>query len=313
MLVTKTAVLPETQYQPSFFYGSAREGMLDFLTHALDVPNDGVLLPAFIGWSPKEGSGVFDPVLALGARAGFYGIQADLSVDLCDLESRLRNDAFRVLVVIHYFGRTDPAISEIKDMADKYNVLVVEDLAHGFFSAISDGEAGKHCHVKLFSLHKMFPMEAGGLVTYADSSLVDGQKSTRPQLAVDVMSYNWDGIGLLRRRNFQLLAELLAGLPECGEDFVLIWPQLDAHDVPQTLPVRITGNNRDEVYVGMNADGFGMVSLYHTLIDAVQAGFEDAVDLSEHIINFPVHQDIETGAFTLMVESFRRNLRVSRA
>lgn len=64
VLVTKAAVDRDGYRVPKLFYTSAREGFEDFLKNLPErpVPLDGVLLPAFIGWSPREGSGVFDPI-----------------------------------------------------------------------------------------------------------------------------------------------------------------------------------------------------------------------------------------------------------
>jgi dTDP-4-amino-4,6-dideoxygalactose transaminase len=283
--------------------------MRDFLAHTLDSPADGVLLPAFIGWSPREGSGVFDPILEVGARAGFYDLNADLTVNLADLEQRLISGSFRVIVLIHYFGRTEPNVAAIRAMADEHGTVLVEDLAHGFFSAAGAGEAGRHGQVRMFSLHKMFPFADGGLVSYADIALLTGQESTKPDLAARILSYDWRAISELRRENFLNLTERLVALPECGTAFELIWPGLGEYDVPQTLPVRIVGLNRDDIYAGMNAEGFGMVSLYHTLIEQTRAGFAGLDDLSRHIINFPVHQDVPSTSIAAMIDSFRRHLR----
>jgi dTDP-4-amino-4,6-dideoxygalactose transaminase len=303
--ITKTAVDPQTDYQPALFYASAREGMQDFLSAVLDAPDDGVLLPAFIGWSANEGSGVFDPVLNVRARAGFYGLHGDLSVDVEKLTEMLDTQKFRVLVVIHYFGRTDPRIAELRELADRHGMLLVEDLAHGFYSSRGDGGAGSYGDMNLFSLHKMFPVPEGGMITYPRADLVTTQKSTRPALAETILSYNWMAIASARRGNFEAITSLLRALPECGNEFTLLWPELDDSDVPQTLPVRITGDNRDAIYRGMNEAGFGMVSLYHTLIEPVRSGFELEIDLSKHIINFPVHQDVASGAVNALVASFQ--------
>lgn len=306
--ITKTATKPENYFHPAYFYRSAREGMADFLSNVLTPHGRGVLLPAFIGWSPREGSGVFDPVLTTAAQAGFYNLTADLEVDLADLERRLATGAFRVIVVIHYFGRTEPQIDEIRKLADRHSALLVEDLAHGFFSAMGRGQGGRYGHVCLYSLHKMFPFENGGMVTYPDAGLVSGQKSTAPEFATRVLSYDWRAIGEIRRSNFCALTAILAASAERGAKFELLWPELADGDVPQTLPVRILGDGRDSIYAAMNDDGFGMVSLYHTLIDAVAGDFDGLADLSRHIINFPVHQDVSDHQLQPMVDSFVRHL-----
>lgn len=307
-VVSKTARDEGTALRPTLFYGSAREGMRDFLTHALDPASGGVLLPGFIGLSPHEGSGVLDPVNDVGARAGFYDLGDDLSVDLDDLRRALSAERYSVIVVIHYFGRSEPRMEEIRAIADQHGASIVEDLAHGFFTANVAGRAGRVGDVALFSLHKMFPFGDGGMVQYPRTGLLTGQSSTRPDLAQRLLDYDWQAIADARRSIFLELTTRLSALPERGRDFELIWPELADGDVPQTLPVRILGDGRDGIYFGMNGDGYGMVSLYHTLIESSRGRFPALTRLSRHIINFPVHQDVRASDLDGMIASFQRQL-----
>lgn len=310
--ISKTAVNPESHLTPTLFYRSAREGMQDFLSQSEVIPDSsaGILLPAFIGWSPREGSGVFDPVRTLGVRASFYGLNPDLTVNLEALETALKSGAFRVLVVIHYYGRTELRMLEIQELAQRYGVILVEDLAHGFYSAVLGGLAGTYGAVNLFSLHKMFPTPgaSGGMLTYRDRKFLCAQKETAPELARFILNYDWAGIAHIRRQHFEQITRRLKALPEHGTAFELLWPDLAQTDVPQTLPVRILNGNRDHIYQAMNSDGYGMVSLYHTLIAEVQE-FSEMVGLSKSITNFPVHQDMDAVYLEGLIDSFRSALR----
>ncbi len=59
------------------------------------------------------------------------------------------------------------------------------------------------------------------------------------------------------------------------------------------IPVVVSQYDRDALYLKLNEAGFGAVSLYHTMIDPIQKGdYKEAVWLSKHIINMPVHQDV---------------------
>ena len=62
---------------------------------------------------------------------------------------------------------------------------------------------------------------------------------------------------------------------------------------PQTLPVKLEEFDRNLLYHAMNEKGFGMVSLYHTMIKELHySRYELTNKVSEKIINFPVHQDV---------------------
>lgn len=304
--VTKTAVDPTTARSPSLFYDSARAGMQDFLAQQMvSRPGVRVLLPSFIGWSPHEGSGVFDPVRELDLPVSFYRVRDDLSVDVADLESHLDGDGPAVVVVIHYFGRTDPALAEVAGIVERRGDVLVEDLAHGFFTARGDGPAARFGGVSMYSLHKMFPTpEAqGGMVTYRDPSLLGAQASTRPDLAGFLLDYDWREIAERRRAHFVDLEQRLRALADSVGGFHLLFADVPEHDVPQTLAVRIEGPGRDDIYARMNAEGFGMVSLYHTLIPELR---DDSamVALSQTVINFPVHQDMQADEREALVASF---------
>ncbi len=69
-------------HHQAFFYESARQGFEDFLKNAPLADTRDVLLPAFVGWSSREGSGVYDPVSNLDLQATFYPLNRDLTVDL---------------------------------------------------------------------------------------------------------------------------------------------------------------------------------------------------------------------------------------
>jgi len=307
--VAKRASLLETNRRPAFFYRSAREGMQDLLTRLRVTDSRGILLPAYIGWSAREGSGVFDPVQGVGMHAEFYGLHDDLSVDVEEITALARTGEFGVLVVIHYFGRALAQMAEIRRVCDSHGMLLVEDLAHAFFTSVVGRSAGVYGDVGVFSLHKMFPIPVGGMVTYAAGIPMRGATSTASELANSIIDYDWTAISERRRENFLGLSGRLSSLPECGDDFHLIWPELNRTDVPQTLPVYVSGEIRDAVYSTMNEQGFGMVSLYHTLIPEVRQDHPELVRLSRHIINFPCHQDVAESDLDELVASFRRALR----
>lgn len=309
-IVTKTASSPQSFRSPAFFYHSAREGMAQVLEH---VPGGakGVLLPGYIGWSPLEGSGVFDPVRAARVEPGFYGLDESLSPDLDAVEELAQTGRFTVLVVIHYFGRVVTTMPELRAIADRYGLLLVEDLAHGFFTSLTGRAAGLHGDVCLYSLHKMFPMATGGMVTYANDEFAGGATSTYSAAAGEILNYDWARIAEQRRSNFDGLVERLTHVEGCGTDFTLLWPSLQAGEVPQSLPLFIHGDNRDAIYHSMNAAGFGVVSLYHTLIEEVRGTFPRLDTLASHITNLPCHQDVPDDSLDRIVEAFERSLRAS--
>jgi dTDP-4-amino-4,6-dideoxygalactose transaminase len=63
--------------------------------------------------------------------------------------------------------------------------------------------------------------------------------------------------------------------------------------VPQTFPILLKSREiRDHLYFELNKRGIGAVSLYHQLIKEIDQGFSIEHELSDRILNLPIHQDI---------------------
>ncbi len=91
------------------YYKNARIGMHDILSQmAKNSMIERVLLSAYIGWSPKEGSGIFDPINRIDdIEAIYYRLDATLSIDIEDLKGKFMNTATphkNLAMLIHYFG-----------------------------------------------------------------------------------------------------------------------------------------------------------------------------------------------------------------
>jgi hypothetical protein len=80
--------------------------------------------------------------------------------------------------------------------------------------------------------------------------------------------YDLHSISAIRRQNGE---QLIAPLAPLVDRVNLLFPNLPPGVVPQTLPVVIQQKDRNELFFSMNKAGFGVVSLYHTLIDSIDA------------------------------------------
>ncbi|MDQ4069815.1 MAG: DegT/DnrJ/EryC1/StrS family aminotransferase, partial [Actinomycetota bacterium] len=78
-------------------------------------------------------------------------------------------------------------------------------------------------------------------------------------------------------------------------------------EVPQTFPVLVRRRSRDQIYREMNRQGVGVVSLYHTLVDAIPADeFPESYSVAHQILNLPVHQDIYPEMLERAADMLRR-------
>jgi dTDP-4-amino-4,6-dideoxygalactose transaminase len=309
--ISKLACRPLRFRRPFRLFDSARSAFKSFLKLLSLKPGDEVLLPAYIGWSANEGSGVFDPISQLGLDYRFYRLDDRLRIDLGDLRGRLATGCVRVLVLIHYFGYVDPAYAAAVELARQHGVWVLEDEAHALLTDWVGGGSGRLGDACVFSLHKMLPVSGGGMlsVTAEHESLL-----TRAEgIANDVSPpwhYDFLEIARRRRRNAAVLAELLEPL---GDHLEPLWGLPGPAEVPQTFPVTIRKASRDNLYFALNDAGFGAVSLYHTMIPQIASSeFPAAHRLATTIFNLPVHQDVEPEHLADMVHHLTHLLQSPR-
>jgi dTDP-4-amino-4,6-dideoxygalactose transaminase len=305
--ISKVAHLAGALARDVLLYPSAREAFRALL--AKNVPRGGrVLLPAYIGWSAREGSGVFDPIAQCELVPVFYRVDDRLHLDLADLEAQLQHGV-HVVVLIHYFGHVDPSYRAAVALARRAGAFVVEDEAHAMLTDLYAGTCGRLGDVCLFSLHKLLPLATGGALVVNPSGRGLAEGLTGDSALPSPWDFDLHAMVAARRRNAALLAALL---PPLAGRVDQLWPlgPLDADEVPQTFPVVIRAGSRDKLYEDMNAAGFGVVSLYHTMITALSAAaYPVSHQLARTVMNLPVHQEACEADLRAMVGELDRLAR----
>lgn len=302
MEIHKLARQSEAFYRPYFIFPNARTAFRVFLETLCLASDKGVLLPSFVGWSPREGSGVFDPIKALGLDYAFYQVDKQLHIDLNHLEVCLKTGRVGVLVLIHYFGFVDPHYQDAVNLARKHEVQVLEDEAHALYTDLVGGITGRLGDACIFSLHKLLPIPTGGLLVLNSTrqDLVGRITSSTQDIPVP-WNYDLQAIAARRRENALWVAQLLQSLKGVIDP---LWDEMGSGEVPQTFPVLVQHISRDDLYVKMNEMGFGVVSLYHTLIEPIRNNdFPASHWLARRILNLPVHQDVGFHALTNMMDA----------
>jgi dTDP-4-amino-4,6-dideoxygalactose transaminase len=267
---------------------------------ALGISRGKVLLPAYIGWSPREGSGVFDPIASLHLDYSFYALDERLRIDIDSLRTEIHSGCIRVLVIIHYFGYVDPSYMEAVKIARERDVFVLEDEAHAMLSDVVGGICGRLGDACICSFHKILPVESGGaaIVNDPESPLAQTLAASR-DCALPLCDFDLTRIADKRRTNSLVLDKLVR---ELAPEVEPLFGAPGCREFPQTYPVMIRNGSRDRLYHEMNAAGFGVVSLYHTLISQISSDrFPAAAKISRHILNLPVHQDASEDALESMV------------
>jgi dTDP-4-amino-4,6-dideoxygalactose transaminase len=216
------------------------------------------------------------------------------------------------VVFIHYFGWPDSELEQAINLARQYDAVILEDEAHALYSDYVTGMCGRLGDAAIVSLHKMLPFGHGGWLIL-NRSLAPVVLARIRQLPVAAQTgrkpfdYDFISIAERRRHHAQILLEALVPLRGRVDP---LYSGLTVGVIPQTLPVLIYGRSRDELYFQMNEAGFGVVSLYHTLIDEIRLDeYPDSHWLAQHVMNLPVHQDVLPDNLVAMVNYMSQLVR----
>ena len=314
------------QSNPSLFkcrdlyYEAARYAMEDFIATAARSVFGGtcaLLAPAYIGVSPKEGSGIYDPLKRLSDKGSidlrFYKMTERLHIDVADVASQIASvEGAFILLKVNYFGFEDPSSEELYGMVQRAGGLLLEDNAHAFFTYVfRDSDYFDAC---FFSLHKQFPFPDGGMLRLKDPGLQQlAYTPTRTPADYDLWNYDFKAIAKTMRGNF------LAAQNEALRDQTF-WVSLraldenDTYPVPQTYPLLLKGCDRYRVYEIMNDRGFGVTSLYHTMIPPIAGDDSYAASqrIAQHVLNIPVHQDVDSSVYPALFAELLDSCRMAR-
>ena len=290
-MISKIAINKNKFTRNFVFTKNARSAWSSIIEHyKKDHPNGKILLPAYIGWSPNEGSGIFDSVVSAKIDFDFYLLDKFLQIDFADFKAKIKIEDKPLILLVHYFGVVDMQYNEIVDWLKKEEEYFVEDCAHAMLTDLIGGQCGREGKFSIYSLHKLLPLDAGGILVNNWNEKVTIEKGSENK--IDDFHFGFDlwKIANKRRTNYSFLTEFLTNT----KGITIIHPILKDGIFPQTLPILIHSDKRDDLYFLLNKKGFGVVSLYHTMIKELNGYSNKAVTYtSKHILNLPIHQDTD--------------------
>ena len=146
------------QSKKTIWTSSVRLGLLDVYSSMALGKSDFVLLPAI---APQ---GLVLPLQKKKIEYRFYHLKDGFDVDLESIERFLKTGKCKVIVFIHFFGRFNPQIYEVKRFCIENNVYLFEDIVHGLFGKDDQGRPiGIVGDVSFCSLPKFLPVPDGAL------------------------------------------------------------------------------------------------------------------------------------------------------
>lgn len=201
-------------------------------------PGDEVIVPAYTFFASAA------PIVQCGATPVFCDIDPQTLTADCDSAERLISDRTKAICVVHLWG--NPArLDRFADLAQKHNLTLIEDCSHAHGATFDGRPVGSWGDIGCFSLQggkAVSGGEAGIAVTdnaaFYDRMLALGHYPRAGQdqeaATIDIGSFSLglkyrphlyairlaqgglrrlDQLNQLRRRNYALLTETLAGCP----------------------------------------------------------------------------------------------------
>ena len=246
-----------------------------------------------------------DPILACSEyKFLFYHVDRNLFLDFEDIKSIIEKIKGRpfVFLRVNWFGFIDKNYTLIDKYVKESGGYIIEDNAHAFFSVFNRNN--RTTDAAIYSLHKMFPFQMGGMIRIYNpdlETLIYEKCKDYIDPMYDFTSYDFGAISEKCRRNYFELQSLTAKY----EEIFTVLRKLDQNDavVPQSFPIILQKGDRYKVYLKMNEAGYGVISLYHTMIPQLQRPeYADAAYVSSRILNLPVHQDVNDLLYSEMLE-----------
>jgi perosamine synthetase len=153
-----------------YFY-FARNGLWH-LAKLLRLEGQEILVPSY-----HHGVEV-EAFLDAGARLRFYRVGRRMDVDLEDVERQI-GPATKALHITHFVGFPGP-VGEMKAIARKHGLLLIEDCAHALLTRVNNEPLGQTGDVSVFCLYKGLPVPNGGAVVVNDPRLGNVPALTPP-------------------------------------------------------------------------------------------------------------------------------------
>lgn len=222
-------------------------------THALEMsallcnltPGDEVIVPSYTFVSSASAFAMF------GARPVFVDSRKDtLNIDAKLIEQAI-TPRTKAVCIVHY-GGVACEMEAITQIADKYNLVLIEDNAHGLFASYKGRSLGTFGAMATQSFHetKNITCGEGGALLINDESLVERAEILREKgtnrskfLRGQVDKYTWVDIG-----SSWVLSDLLAAI---------LWGQLQR--APKINSRRVDIWNRYHRELSTWSDNFGVL------------------------------------------------------
>jgi len=276
---------------------------------------DEVLIPSFTFVATANA------VVAAGAKPVFVDIKKDdYTIDVVDLKSKI-NEKSKVVIPVHLYGHPSD-MDEIKELADRHSLGIVEDACQSLGSTYKNKQTGTLGVMGCFSMYasKVLTAGEGGAIATDSDDMADKLKMIRnhgmvegydtrilglnlrlPELSAAVAKVQMqklDKMLELRRRNAELLSKLL--FPLAKRDVLKIPEETADKKFNWYLYTVALQPNRDKVRDMLATDNIGATVYYnppaHRTPYYMQVAPGTSLPATDwcagHVLSLPVHPHV---------------------
>ncbi len=292
-MIQRTATNPMRFAKRLAFTSSARVGWRLILEGIRFQEGESMLLPAYVGITDREGSGIIDPIQATHTPYTLYPLDDHLRPNLDQLESMMKTGRHPLLLAVHYFGIVHVDLLKLRELCERYQTLLIEDCAHIPWPLYNNTGPGSVGHAAFYSLHKSIAVPTGGILRVNDPNMTLPEPSGADRCAYACLEQflRTDMVSAAneRRDNYQWLANRLANI----DGLTVLYPDSEQL-VPHDFPIVVHDGLREKLYFKLMEEDLPTIALYYRLIEAITAEeFPASHALSKSILTLPIHQDTD--------------------
>jgi dTDP-4-amino-4,6-dideoxygalactose transaminase len=287
---------------------------------------DEVIVPAFTFEATAN------VVLACGAKPVFADIKGDYNIDPEDVRRKIGRRTKAIIPVDVYGYPAD--LDEIREIADRYSLKVIEDAAESLGAEYKGRQAGKTDHAGCFSMYatKVITSGEGGAITPDDEEFADRVRLVRnhgmregydtsvlgfnyrmPEILAAIASVQMDRLdGYIgaRRKNVRTLTDLISRLK--GVKFTQ--DSTDRKHVWYLYTV-LLAKKREEVKAKLRANGIGAAVYWESPVNRMPLYSElgcgslklpCAYAAADSVISLPVHPGVTADEIGYIADEFAR-------
>ena len=303
MLITKEASGSRNRDNTIYFTESCRDAIKQILMSSSITKK--ILIPAYIGLSLEEGSGILDPIKESNTAFEFYDVDENLDPDLGSLSSMLALFDPTHVLVVNYFGFLCANRLEVFELLSKYSVCIIEDFAHLIEPLKGIRKFSQLADFEVFSLHKTIGAGVGGGALLCKSTSYNFKDTIANESIKKYAKSDLEYISEARLRNYHYLkGNLNLFACECIKPF---FSDERKPILPLNFPLRTRNVEiRHQLYQLLVEAGIIPTALYHRLVGELQSErYSISLNISQTILNLPTHQDVQKVELDAMIEKVR--------